>query len=72
LEGRGARAEPSPPPVAVEPPTSSGFVASKNSEVFHKPDCKSAAKISEKNLVRYGTRKEAIQAGKRPCGECRP
>ncbi len=39
---------------------------------FHRPDCKSAAKISEKNLIRYGTRDEAIQAGKKPCAECNP
>jgi hypothetical protein len=49
-----------------------GFVASKNSQVFHKAGCTSAAKISPKNLVRYGSREEAIQAGKKPCGECRP
>jgi phosphatidylserine/phosphatidylglycerophosphate/cardiolipin synthase-like enzyme len=49
-----------------------GYVASKNSAVFHKPDCKGASKISEKNLVRYNTREEAIQAGKKPCAECQP
>ncbi len=53
-------------------PISEGYVASKNSQVFHKADCKSAAKISEKNLVHYSTRDEAIQAGKRPCAECSP
>ena len=36
------------------------------------PDCKGASKISEKNLVRYSTREEAIQAGKKPCHECNP
>jgi len=49
-----------------------GFVASRNSQVFHRPDCKSAARIAEKNLVRYATRDEAIRAGKRPCAECQP
>jgi hypothetical protein len=33
---------------------------------------KSAAKISEKNLVKYASRNEAIQAGKKPCEECNP
>ena len=33
---------------------------------------KSAAKISAKNLVRYASREEAIQAGKKPCHECNP
>ena len=53
-------------------PTLNGYVASKNSAVFHKADCESAAKISEKNLIHYLTRDEAIQAGKKPCHECNP
>ena len=53
-------------------PIVGGFVASARSQVFHRPDCKSAAKISEKNLVRYTTRDEAIQAGKKACAECQP
>ena len=60
------------PPSKAADTVSSGFVASANSQVFHKPDCKSVAKISEKNLVHYATRDEAIQAGKRPCHECNP
>ncbi len=62
---------------AAEPPktgaaVAGGFVASSRSQVFHRPDCKSAAKISAKNLVHYATRDEAIQAGKKPCAECQP
>jgi phosphatidylserine/phosphatidylglycerophosphate/cardiolipin synthase-like enzyme len=49
-----------------------GYVASVNSQVFHKPDCKSAAKISQKNLVHYSSRDEAAQAGKKACHECNP
>ncbi len=49
-----------------------GYVASSRSQVFHRPGCRGAAKISEKNLVHYATRDEAIQAGKRPCPECNP
>jgi biotin carboxyl carrier protein len=49
-----------------------GYVASKNSGVFHKPDCSSAKRISSENLVRYATRGEAIAAGKRPCQRCNP
>ncbi len=67
---RSAGEAATPPPAMA--PTSEGYVASKNSAVFHKADCKSAAKISPKNLVRYATRDEAIQAGKRPCAECGP
>lgn len=59
-----------PPPVVAR--LSVGYVASKRSPVFHRADCKSAVKISEKNLVKYATREEAEKAGKRPCGECNP
>jgi len=48
------------------------YVASKNSKVFHKPDCRSAKRILAKNLVGYNSRGEAIQAGKRPCKMCKP
>jgi hypothetical protein len=48
------------------------FVASKNSQVFHKASCPSAKRISTGNLVSYATRDEAIAAGKRPCERCNP
>ena len=67
---RAATEQPSKTDTAV--PVAGGFLASARSQVFHRADCKSAAKISEKNLVHYATRDEAIQAGKKPCAECRP
>jgi len=48
------------------------YVASKNSKVFHRPDCTWAKRIKPKNLVGYNTRQEAIRAGKRPCKICKP
>jgi hypothetical protein len=48
------------------------FVASKNSQIFHKASCPSAKRISTGNLVSYATRDEAIAAGKRPCERCNP
>lgn len=48
------------------------FVASKNSQVFHTPNCSSAKRIKPENLVGYNSRDEAIQAGKRPCKRCKP
>jgi len=48
------------------------YVASKNSEVFHKSTCASAKKIAVGNIVGYKTREEAIEAGKRPCKRCKP
>ena len=59
-------------PANAAPAVTEGYVASKNSQVFHKAGCKSAAKISEKNVTRYNSRDEAIQAGKKPCKECNP
>lgn len=48
------------------------FVASKNSDVFHRPDCSSAKRIKPENLVDYNSRAEALKAGKRPCKRCKP
>lgn len=48
------------------------FVASKNSDVFHRPDCSSAKRIKPVNLVGYSSRAEALRAGKRPCKRCKP
>jgi phosphatidylserine/phosphatidylglycerophosphate/cardiolipin synthase-like enzyme len=64
-------AQPADPPPAVAP-TTEGYVASRNSAVFHRADCKSAVKISAKNVIRYSSRDEAIAAGKKPCQECNP
>lgn len=48
------------------------YVASKNSNIFHKSTCSSAKKIASDNMVGYGSRQEAIGAGKRPCERCKP
>jgi len=48
------------------------YVASKNSKVFHKPDCRWVKRILAKNLVGYNSRNEVIEAGKRPCKMCKP
>lgn len=48
------------------------YVASKSSNVFHKPDCRWAGNISKENLIKYKNREQAIKAGKRPCKTCNP
>lgn len=48
------------------------YVASKNSKVFHKPECRWVKRIKPANLVGYNSRNEAIEAGKRPCKMCKP
>ncbi|MDT8300756.1 MAG: Ada metal-binding domain-containing protein [Sedimentisphaerales bacterium] len=48
------------------------YVSSKNSKVFHSPQCRSAKRIKPENLVGYNSKEELIQAGKRPCKVCKP
>ena len=48
------------------------YVSSKNSQVFHSPQCRSAKRIKPENLVGYNSRDEVIHAGKRPCKVCKP
>ncbi len=63
---------------AVNPPPEKrdglpvGYLASANSQVFHRAGCRSVSKIAGKNLAVYATRDEALQAGKKPCAECKP
>ena len=48
------------------------YVASRNSKVFHRPDCGYVKRILPKNLIGFQSREEAIQSGRRPCKVCRP
>ena len=48
------------------------YVSSKNSKVFHSPQCRSVKRIKPENLVGYNSKEELIQAGKRPCKVCKP
>jgi len=66
------RAESASPVTPATTPVTEGYVASRNSAVFHRADCKSVSPISARNLVRYNTRDEAIAAGKKPSQDCSP
>jgi len=59
-------------PASKPPVAEYKFVASKNSDVFHKADCGSARRINPENLIGYNSADEAIQAGKKPCKRCKP
>ena len=48
------------------------YVASKNSKVYHRSDCRHARRISPENLIRFANAQEAAESGKRPCRVCRP
>jgi len=52
--------------------TSSYFVGSKESTVYHYPDCYHVGEIKHKNLIRFDTPEDAIAAGYRPCRDCNP
>jgi hypothetical protein len=62
--------KPQPPPTDNQ--TQHSYVSSKNSKIFHKPDCTWVKNILPQNLVYYKTRDEAIAAGKQPCKKCQP
>jgi hypothetical protein len=59
-------------PVDKSTPAKYIFVSSKNSKVFHIPDCTSAKRIKPENLITYNSKDEAVNAGKRPCKICKP
>lgn len=53
-----------------ETPVYCKYVGSKNSDVYHKPSCIWAEKISDKNLVCFSTEEEAIMDFRRRCRTC--
>ena len=48
------------------------YVASRRSDIFHRPECRWAKNISPENLVGYSNKAEATESGKRPCRSCKP
>jgi len=48
------------------------YVASKSSNIFHKPECRWAKNISAQNFVSYKNRDAAVKDGKRACKSCEP
>ena len=51
----------------------STYILNTNTMKFHRPDCSSVKRMSEKNKAVFeGTRDEAISAGYSPCENCNP
>ena len=48
------------------------FVANKNSDVFHHPDCKWAQKIKSKNRITFSNVQAAQEKHFMPCRDCQP
>jgi DNA helicase-2/ATP-dependent DNA helicase PcrA len=53
-------------------PSPDGYVALSKSPVFHRPECGSVRNATEDRLTKYASKHEAVGAGKRPCGQCKP
>jgi micrococcal nuclease len=53
-------------------PVAAALVGNKDSKVFHRPECKIGAKMNAGNKVSFSTRAEAVKAGYKPCGVCKP
>ncbi len=53
-------------------PSEAEYVASKNSKVFHRAGCRYAKIVSASNLVRFDSKGEAQQTGRRACKTCNP
>ena len=54
-------------------PTSVTYVLNTRSMKFHYPDCKSVNDMKPKNRQDVDwTREECIEAGYKPCGNCKP
>ncbi len=60
-----AEAKPAPAPAA------GGFVGNKDSKIFHKADCKTAAKMKAENKVSFASKAEAEKAGYKACKVCK-
>jgi flagellar biosynthesis protein FlhF len=48
------------------------YVANKNSDVFHYPECKWTQKIKSKNMITFSSAEAAEEAHFMPCQDCQP
>lgn len=48
------------------------FWASKNSNKYHRPECRWAQKIKPANLIKFKSPEDAVNSGFIPCKVCRP
>ena len=47
------------------------YVASRNRNKFHRPDCEYAQCIPPHKRIVFDSHREAVEAGFKPCGTCR-
>ena len=49
---------------------SAHYVANRNSELFHRSDCKSVRRINAENITPFNSIEQAINKGFKPCRAC--
>jgi len=54
----------------AEEPARVQYIANRNSDVFHHPQCRWATKIKERNVIHFRDKEEAIQMNYKPCKMC--
>ena len=54
----------------IHPEEAIYFVANRNSELFHHPDCKSVKRINAENITSFGSIEQALEKGYKPCRAC--
>ena len=60
------------PSTARSAQAADGYVASRHSRVFHRPDCRGAEHIKPDNRVVFSSRQAAIDSGRHPAKDCNP
>ncbi len=60
------------PQPAADANQTAAYIGNANTHTFHRPDCSSVARMSDKNKVTFSSREEAINAGYDPCEICNP
>lgn len=59
-------------PVDAKSVKKSKYVASKNSNKFHKPSCSYAKKIKKYNKITFKSKSQAKKSGYKACKKCHP
>ncbi len=59
-------------PAPAKAPTTGAILANKDSRIFHRADCKLAAKMKEANRTSFASSVEASKAGYKACKVCKP
>ncbi len=65
-------AKPAPAAPAKAAATTGAILANKDSKIYHRADCKLAAKMKDANKTSFASAAEADKAGYKACKVCKP